>query len=157
MCRECREPFPCHRLQLKPLVSGPGIHHGTCVMHVPWCMSGPLTWGAGKTFPAYVQPSILRIWQEAHELLCVTVFPRDILLSQYVKDKRDAMKEKGVTFGFGYSIDHYYVILHIMWQLERYMCLLQMMNSEMLVMRIWQNVDSVARGSNCSNGIDQHI
>ena len=28
-----------HRLQRKPLVSDPGMNHGTCVMHVPWCMS----------------------------------------------------------------------------------------------------------------------
>ena len=43
MHRECRERFPCHRLQRKPLVSYPGMHHGTCVTHVPWCMSGWLT------------------------------------------------------------------------------------------------------------------
>ena len=38
MRRECRERFPHHRLQRKLLVSGPGMHHGTCdaraVMHV---------------------------------------------------------------------------------------------------------------------------
>ena len=28
-----------------PLVSDPGMHHGTCVTHVPWCMSGSLTSG----------------------------------------------------------------------------------------------------------------
>ena len=39
----CRERFPRHRLQRKPLVSDPGIHHGTCVTHVPWCMSGSLS------------------------------------------------------------------------------------------------------------------
>ena len=27
----------------KSLVSDPGMHHGTCVAHVPWCMSGSLT------------------------------------------------------------------------------------------------------------------
>ena len=43
--RECREPFPRHRLKRKPLVSDPAMHHGTCVMHVPWCMSGSLTRG----------------------------------------------------------------------------------------------------------------
>ena len=52
-------------------VSDPDMHHGTCVTHVPWCMSGSLTNGflwksvAGKTFPAFpahAQPSILRIW-----------------------------------------------------------------------------------------------
>ena len=64
---ECRERFPRHRLQRKPLISYPGIHHGTCVTHVPWCMSGSLTLGAGKTFPAHAQPAILRIWQEAHD------------------------------------------------------------------------------------------
>ena len=45
------------------------MHHGTCVTHVPWCIPGLLTRGGGKTFPtfpAHVQPAILRIWQEAH-------------------------------------------------------------------------------------------
>ena len=28
--------FPRHWLQRKPLVSDPGMHHGTCVTHVPW-------------------------------------------------------------------------------------------------------------------------
>ena len=45
MRRECRERFPLHQLQRKPLVSNPGMHHGTCVTHVPWCMSGSLTCG----------------------------------------------------------------------------------------------------------------
>ena len=35
--------FSRHRLQRKPLVSDPGMHHGTCVTNVPWCMSGSLT------------------------------------------------------------------------------------------------------------------
>ena len=26
-----------------PRVSDPGMHHGTCVTHVPWCMPGSLT------------------------------------------------------------------------------------------------------------------
>ena len=30
---------------LPPLVSNPDLHHGTCVTHVPWCMSGLLTSG----------------------------------------------------------------------------------------------------------------
>ena len=33
--RECLERFPCCRLQMKPLVSDPGMHHGTCVTDVP--------------------------------------------------------------------------------------------------------------------------
>ena len=43
--------FPRHRLQRKPLVSDPGMHHGTCVTHVPWCMSGSLTRGGGENVP----------------------------------------------------------------------------------------------------------
>ena len=39
--------FPHHWLKRKPLVSDPSIHHGTCAMHVPWCMSGSVTWGDG--------------------------------------------------------------------------------------------------------------
>ena len=37
------------------------MHHGTCVTHVSWCMSGSLTRGGEetfRTFPAYVQPAI---------------------------------------------------------------------------------------------------
>ena len=67
----CRERFPRKRIQRKPPVSDPGIHHGTCVTHVPWCMSGSLTSCGRKTFPAFMahaQPSILHIWQEAHGL-----------------------------------------------------------------------------------------
>ena len=46
-----RERFPRHRLQRKPLVSDPGIHHGTCATHVPWCLSGLLTRGGGENVP----------------------------------------------------------------------------------------------------------
>ena len=28
-----------------------GMHHGTCVTHVPWCMSGSLTNGGGENVP----------------------------------------------------------------------------------------------------------
>ena len=37
--------FPLYRHQRKPLVIDPGMYHGTCVTHVPWCMSGSLTRG----------------------------------------------------------------------------------------------------------------
>ena len=45
------ERFPDHRLQRKPLVSDPGMHHGTCVTYVPWCMSGSLTRDGGENVP----------------------------------------------------------------------------------------------------------
>ena len=65
MSWECRERFPHHQHQMNPSVSDTNMHHGTCVTHVPWCMSGSLTRGGGKTFPAFsahAQPAILRIW-----------------------------------------------------------------------------------------------
>ena len=48
MHRECREHLPRPRLQRKPLVNNPGMHHSTCVTHVPWCMSGSLVCGGGE-------------------------------------------------------------------------------------------------------------
>ena len=62
--------FPRRRFQRKLLVSDPGIHHGTCVTHVPWCMSGSLTCGDGENVPGIpgaCAPAISRIWQEAHD------------------------------------------------------------------------------------------
>ena len=61
--------FPRRRLQRKPLLSDPGMHHDTCVTHVPWCMSGSFNCGDGKNVPGIpgaCAPAILRIWQEAH-------------------------------------------------------------------------------------------
>ena len=66
--------FPHRRFQRKPLVSDPGMHHGTCKTHVPWCMSGSLTCGDGENVPGIpgsCAPAILRIWQEAHVLIAV--------------------------------------------------------------------------------------
>ena len=51
MRQEWRERFPRHRLQGKPLVSDPSMHLGTCLTHVPWCMSGSLTRDGGKNVP----------------------------------------------------------------------------------------------------------
>ena len=69
MRRGCRERLPRYRLRRKPLDSDPGMHHGACVTHVPWCMSGSLTRGGGKNVPGIsgaCGTTILRIWQEAH-------------------------------------------------------------------------------------------
>ena len=51
MRRECLERFSRHLIQRKPLVSDPGMHHGTCVTHVPWCISGSQTRGGGENVP----------------------------------------------------------------------------------------------------------
>ena len=64
--------FPRRRIQRKPLVSDPGMPHGTCVTHVPWGMSGSLTCGDAENVPGIpgaCAPAILRIWQEVHCLL----------------------------------------------------------------------------------------
>ena len=69
--------FPRRRFQRKLLVSDPGMHHGTCVTHVPWCMSGSLTCGDGENvpgIPSACAPAILRIWQEAHVTLAYSYF-----------------------------------------------------------------------------------
>ena len=39
-------------IQRKPLVSDPGMHHGTCVTHVQWCMSGSLHRDDGENVPS---------------------------------------------------------------------------------------------------------
>ena len=61
--------FSRRRIQRKPRVSDPGMHHGTCVKHVPWCMSGLLNYGGGENVPGIpgaCARAIWRIWQEAH-------------------------------------------------------------------------------------------
>ena len=52
MRRKCRERFPRHRLQREPPDSEPGIHRGTCVTHVLWCMSGSLIRGGRENVPS---------------------------------------------------------------------------------------------------------
>ena len=48
MRQECQERFTRHWLQRKPLISHLSMHHGTCVTHVPWCVSVSLTYGGGE-------------------------------------------------------------------------------------------------------------
>ena len=43
--------YPRLRLERKSLDSDPGMHHGTCVTHVPCCMSGSLTRDDGENVP----------------------------------------------------------------------------------------------------------
>ena len=77
--------FPRRRFQRKPLVGDPGMHHGTCVTHVPWCMSGPLTCSDGESIPGIpgaCAPAILRIWQEAHSLPEYTIQNKFIIFTR---------------------------------------------------------------------------
>ena len=80
-------PVPFQR---KPLVSDPGMYHGTCVTHVPRCVSGSLTRVVRETipaFPVHAQPTNLRIWQEAHcgakWLTANLVYPNTAVLPNY--------------------------------------------------------------------------
>ena len=76
--------FPRRRFQRKPIVGDPGMHHGTCVTHVPWCMSGSLTCGDGENVPGIpgaCAPAILRIWQEAHPMISATSLEKPTKLS----------------------------------------------------------------------------
>ena len=43
------------------IVSDPGLHHGTCVTHVSWCMSGWLTRGGGENGPGWYK----RTWYQS--------------------------------------------------------------------------------------------
>ena len=48
--------FGATHFNRKPLVSDPGMHHGTCITLtcitlVPWCVSGSLTRGGGERVP----------------------------------------------------------------------------------------------------------
>ena len=88
--------FSRRRFQRKPLVSDPGMHHDTCVTHVPWCMSGSLTCSGGENVPGIpgaCAPAILRIWQEAHgENLTMLVWSdnhreNNVTQSQMVSEK----------------------------------------------------------------------
>ena len=79
--------FPRRRFQRKPLVSDPDMHHGTCVTHVPWCMSGSLTCGNGENVPGIpgaCAPGILRIWQEAHAALSPLRYRTTAVYQEYV-------------------------------------------------------------------------
>ena len=61
------------------------MHHGTCVKHVPWCMSGLLTRGGGEDVPGIpgaCAPAILRIWQEAHWMYSLIHFLNSMMVWQ---------------------------------------------------------------------------
>ena len=82
--------FPRRRFQRKPLVSDPGMRHGTCVTHVPWCMSGSLASSGGKNVPGIpgaCANAICHIWQEAHS---GNSWPSDCLSSIYLHIYRES-------------------------------------------------------------------
>ena len=68
MRRECRERFPRDRLQRNWLISDHGMHHGTCVTHVPWCIPGSQARGGRENVPGI--PGATR-WWEVHGVIMV--------------------------------------------------------------------------------------
>ena len=95
-CLACDEIEDERQLILKsiiPLVSDPGMHYGTCVTHVPWCMSGSLTCGDEENVPGIpgaCAPAIVCIWQEAHALWgCFMGSGTTMLLSGWRGGDRD--------------------------------------------------------------------
>ena len=81
--------FPRCRLQRKLLVSDPGMHHGTCVTHVPWCTSVSLTRGGGENvlgIPRACAPAIVRICTRPIELIiAIRMRPPENHVSNYKK------------------------------------------------------------------------
>ena len=93
------ERFPRHQLQRKPFVSGPGMHHGTCVTHVLWCMSGSLTRFGGENVPgipgACATLNFMYLargpWEVLHWIKICVSSCRVICINQTVAEKRRVM------------------------------------------------------------------
>ena len=54
------ETFSPQRLKRRPQVSVPGMHHGTCVTHVPWCIPGSLNRDGGENVPGILGTCAIR-------------------------------------------------------------------------------------------------
>ena len=80
---ETLSPSPTSR---KTLVSNPEMHHGSCVKHVSWWMSGSLTRSGGKTFlafPSHAQPAILHVSGKRH-IITIQCHSPSIAFSWYL-------------------------------------------------------------------------
>ena len=78
----CRERFPRHWVQRKPLISDPDIQHGTCVTRVPWCTSGSLTRGGEENVPDLPGAYITRNFTYLTKVPC-SVRSKGTLLSEF--------------------------------------------------------------------------
>ena len=104
---------PRRRLQRKPLVSDPRMHNGTCVTHVPWCMPGSLTRGAGKTFPAFPAHAHPQLYVSARGPWRLWVFCE--IIHRHSTYSRCSFQQYGLRLGHGYVITPialYAVITH---------------------------------------------
>ena len=108
--------FPRRRLQRKPLVSDPGMHHGTCVTHVPWCMSGSLTRGGGENVPGIpgaCAPAILRIWQEVLWREALLLLQRQLIYSEPMHEI--GLKYNHSWFSQNSSVLNIYFLAYPVW------------------------------------------
>ena len=85
--RECRKRFPRNR-QRKPLMRDSGMHHGTCVTHVPWCMSASLTRGVGENVPG------IHGTCATHNFTYLARDPLDKTVSPFLSDKPSSSNGK---------------------------------------------------------------
>ena len=100
-----------------------------CTCHVPWCMSGSLTYGDGENvlgIPGACAPAILRIWQEAHGQqdfkacygLCNTAGRKrtlNVLVSHYpyrLRDFEKTRKEAEILFQMTECIQRLIICQH---------------------------------------------
>ena len=115
--------FPRRRFQRKPLVSDPGMHHGTCATHVPWCMSGSLTYGDGENAPGIPRacaPAISRIWQEAHTVPVSSILtPSRYISTSPKKQVSIAVTELKVH---SYEISHFHFLWNFLKKFTRFHC-----------------------------------
>ena len=123
MRRECRcNVFPTRQLQRKPLVNDPDMHHGTCVTHVPWYMSGSLTCGGGESVPGIpgtCGAALLRMWQETHAVKSLKLIwksgtsswklsvPNDWVAVTWLKDMSPGPLFTKKTPSYQYRDSHY--------------------------------------------------
>ena len=96
-----RERYPRHWLQRKLLVSDPDMHHGTCVTHVPRCMSGSLNRGSGgKRSRRMRNPQFYVSGKRPVQQICLLVFylgqtfRESLSKDAFAKDMKNAMEEK---------------------------------------------------------------
>ena len=84
-----RERSTRHRLQGKPLISDPSIHHGMSATHVPWCMSGSLHRDGGEN-----DPGIPSAWATSNftYLARGPCMDKVILLELYIKFQFNSLR-----------------------------------------------------------------
>ena len=90
----------------EPLVSDPGMHHGTCVTHVPRLMSGSLTRGGGENVPGIPGACathnftylVRGPWNEEPLLFCYSPYNSIVMMDGCVHITGISTTEKKMSF-----------------------------------------------------------